>query len=185
MKQYEVDVWISLIMQFYTHPYTTKPKEQTPMYITLNQIEQYLAKTVGQERRNQNQQNGRNSDELALDNDINGFGGELAVARAINAYPDFTIMPHRRGYDLTKIENGKEYTVDVKTTRSNPGSLMAKRWKKVDDCSLYVLVHGKLPRYEIQGWVWSRELINDSNLMDNGYGKHYYMERSQLRNWRV
>ena len=48
---------------------------------------------------------------------------------------------------------------------------------------MYVLVSGRMPRYEIQGWVYSVELVNPSNLSDNGYGEHYHMEQSQLREW--
>ena len=156
------------------------------MIVTLNQVEQNLAKEVGIKRHQQNLANGTNSSaQSEPENDINGFAGELAVARVINAYPDLTIGPHRRGYDLKMRGNkGENVRIDVKTTKHNPGYLIAKHWRKVTDCDMYVLVSGKMPRYEIQGWCYSVELINRSNLSDMGYGEHYHMERSQLRVWK-
>ena len=104
----------------------------------------------------------------------------------INAYPDLSIGPHRRGFDLKMRGNqGEDVRIDVKTTRHKEGYLVAKRWRKVEDCDMYVLVSGVMPRYEIQGWVYSVELVNPSNLSDNGYGEHYHMERSQLRVWKI
>ena len=171
-------------MQFFMHHYMKnrrQPKVQT-MIVTLNEVEQTLAKTVGSKRNQQNLTNGTNSSAVANpDNDINGFAGEIAVARVINAYPDFSIGPHRRGFDLKMRGNdGKDVRIDVKTTRHQDGYLIAKKWRKADDCDMYVLVSGKM-----QGWVWSAELVNPSNLSDNGYGEHYHMERSQLREWKI
>tara|TARA_R110000744_G_scaffold55149_3_gene116664 strand:+ start:134 stop:655 length:522 start_codon:yes stop_codon:yes gene_type:complete len=162
-----------------------QPKVQT-MIVTLNQVEQELAKTVGIKRHQQNLANGTNlSAKSDPDNDINGFAGELVVARVINGYPDFSIGPHRRGFDLKMRDyNKNDVRIDVKTTRKQDGYLISKKWRKVDDCDMYVLVSGSMPRYEIQGWVWSVELVNPSNLSDNGYGEHYHMERSQLRAWK-
>ncbi len=156
------------------------------MIVTLNEVEQKLAKLVGAKRHQQNLTNGTNSSAKSdPDNDINGFAGEIAVARVINSYPDFSIGPHRRGYDLKmRGKKGQDVRIDVKTTRHQAGYLIAKKWRKVDDCDMYVLVSGTMPRYEIQGWVWSVELINPSNISDNGYGEHYHMERSQLRVWK-
>ena len=171
-------------MQYCMH-HLNIPKVKT-MIVTLNQVEQKLAKDVGIKRRQQNLDNGTNlSAKSSADNDINGFAGELAVARVINGYPDFSIGPHRRGYDLKmRGNNGENFRIDVKTTKHNPGYLIAKHWRKVEDCDMYVLVSGTMPRYEIQGWVYSVELINQSNLSDMGYGEHYHMERSQLRVWK-
>ena len=74
------------------------------MIVILNQIEADLAKTVGQERHNQNQKNGTSSSaQSKVQNDINGFGAELAVAKILNCWPDLSIGPHRRGFDLILI----------------------------------------------------------------------------------
>jgi hypothetical protein len=178
-------------MQYFMHHYTMNRRQHIPkvltMIVTLNEVEQNLAKTVGLKRHQQNLANGTNSDVVAkADNDINGFAGEIAVARVINAFPDLSIGPHRRGYDLKmRGNNNEDVRIDVKTTRHKEGYLIAKKWRKSEDCDMYVLVSGTMPRYEIQGWVWSVELINPSNLSDNGYGEHYHMERSQLRVWKV
>jgi hypothetical protein len=105
------------------------------MIITLNEMEQALAKKVGIQRHKQNLANGTNSDAVAKpENDINGFAGELAVARVINSYPDLSIGPHRRGYDLKmRGKRGEDIRIDVKTTKHNPGYLIAKKWREVTD----------------------------------------------------
>ena len=155
------------------------------MIVTLNQIEQDLAQEVGTKRHQQHLANGTNSSvQSNPSNDINGFAGELCLARVLNVYPDLSIGPHRRGFDLKmRGKRGEDIRIDVKTTRHQAGYLIAKKWRKVDDCDMYVLVSGRMPRYEIQGWVYSVELVNPSNLSDNGYGEHYHMEQSQLREW--
>ena len=155
------------------------------MKVVLNGIEADLAKIVGTQRHDQNRKNGTNLEAVRdPKNDINGFGAELAVARIINTYPDLTIGPHRRGYDLNMRWRMRHYKIDVKSTTKDPGYLMAKHWRGVEDCDMYVHVSGTMPRYTIQGWVWSDELISPANLRDMGYGKHYYMEPDQLRHWK-
>ena len=126
----------------------------------------------------QNQQNGVFSrGPRKLDQDINGMGGEIAVCKYFNRFPDLTIGPHFSGYDLTV--KGKR--VDVKTTTYNPGYLQAKPTKKIDACDLYILVYSEFPRFEILGGATSFEFIQSGNLKDMGYGPFYTLEQSQLR----
>ena len=156
------------------------------MIVILNQIEADLAKTVGQERHNQNQKNGTSSSaQSKVQNDINGFGAELAVAKILNCWPDLSIGPHRRGFDLTYTYKQQKIRIDVKSTKMNPGYLMAKPWRKVEDCDVYVHVSGTNPRYQIHGWAWAKELISPVNLSDMGFGESYHMEPSQLREFNL
>tara|TARA_R100001463_G_scaffold48759_4_gene98126 strand:- start:1093 stop:1569 length:477 start_codon:yes stop_codon:yes gene_type:complete len=156
------------------------------MIVILNSIEANLAQAVGQGRHNQNQKNGTSSSaQSKLANDVNGFGAELAVAKSLNCWPDLSIGPHRRGFDLTYIYKGKKIRIDVKSTKMNPGYLMAKKWRKLEDCDVYVHVSGTSPRYVIHGWAWSKELISPVNLSDMGFGEHYHMEPSQLREFNL
>ena len=125
----------------------------------------------------QNQKNGNHSKRQKLDPDINGMAGEIAVAKYFNRFPDLTIGPHRRGYDL--VIKGKR--VDVKTTSYNPGWLNCKTYKKIDDADIYVLVHCDLPHYTIQGGATAEDLICETNIKDSGFGPQYVLEHFQLK----
>ena len=109
----------------------------------------------------------------------------LAVAKILNCWPDLSIGPHRRGFDLTYTYKQQKIRIDVKSTKMNPGYLMAKPWRKVEDCDVYVHVSGTNPRYVIHGWAWAKELISPVNLSDMGFGKSYHMEPSQLREFNL
>jgi len=126
----------------------------------------------------QNQANGVISrGQRKLDPDINGMGGEIAVCKYFNRFPDLTVGPHYSGYDL-KVK-GKR--IDVKTTSYNPGYLQAKSTKKADACDLYILVYAEFPRFEILGGAKTHYLLQDCNLKDLGYGACYTLEQSQLQ----
>ena len=126
----------------------------------------------------QNQQNGTNSNGIRkLDPDINGVGGEIAVCRYFNRYPDLTIGPHYRGFDL-KVRNTK---IDVKTTTYLPGYLQAKTNKTSKDCDMFILVHADFPTYTIIGGIRAEEFLQDWNIKDMGYGNKYIIESSALK----
>ena len=125
----------------------------------------------------QNQTNGVTSQgPRKLEPDINGAGGEIAVCKYFNRYPDLSIGPHYSGYDL-KVKGNK---VDVKTTSYDPGYLQAKTKKKVDDCDVFILVHVSFPTFTILGGARSSDLLQDVNIQDMGYGPKYVLEQSQL-----
>jgi len=148
------------------------------MTIVLNQLETNLAVLSGTARMLQNQTNGVfTRGPRKLDPDINGMGGEIAVCKYFNRFPDLTIGPHFSGYDL-KIKGQR---VDVKTTTYSPGYLQAKQTKKQDACDIYILVHAEFPRFEILGGVTAKELIHNGNLKDTGFGMSYTLEQSQLQ----
>ena len=112
-----------------------------------------------------------------LDPDINGMGGEIAVCKYLNSFPDLSIGPHYSGYDLTV--NDKK--IDVKTTTYNPGYLTAHTKKQVNACDIYILVYAALPRFTILGYEYSANLIQECNLKDTGYGMRYTLESTQFK----
>ena len=125
----------------------------------------------------QNQTNGVISrGQRKLEPDINGAGGEIAVCKYFNRYPDFSIGPHYSGYDL-KVQGKK---VDVKTTSYDPGYLQAKTKKNPSDCDVFILVHVSFPTFTILGGARSSDLLQSINLQDMGYGPKYILEQSQL-----
>ena len=125
----------------------------------------------------QNQKNGTSFRKQKLDPDINGMAGEIAVAKYFNRFPDFSVGPHRRGYDL--IISGRK--VDVKTTTYNPGYLQPKLNKKFEDADIYLLVTADLPHYTIQGGATAQDLLRKTNIKDTGYGQFYTLEQFQLK----
>ena len=110
----------------------------------------------------QNQKNGTNFRKQKLDPDINGMAGEIAVAKYFNRFPDLSVGPHRRGYDL--IITGRK--VVVKTTTYNPGYLQCKTYKKIQDADIYLLVSADMPHYTIQGGATSHDLLRKTNIKD-------------------
>lgn len=112
-----------------------------------------------------------------LDPDINGMGGEIAVCKYFNRFPDLTIGPHFSGFDL-KVK-GKR--IDVKTTSYKPGYLQAKSTKKKEACDIYILVYACFPEFEILGGVTSEKFIHSVNIKDLGYGPTYTLEPNQLQ----
>ena len=148
------------------------------MQIILNQLEAQIAVQTGTARMLQNQNNGVISrGPRKLEPDINGAGGEIAVCKYFNRYPDLSIGPHYSGYDL-KVRGKK---VDVKTTTYNPGYLQAKTKKNPNDCDIFLLVHVSFPTFTILGGAKSTQLLQDVNMQDMGYGPKYIMEQSQLQ----
>jgi hypothetical protein len=119
-----------------------------------------------------------------LDAEINGFGAEMALAKFLNVYPDFTLTKEQGAPDLW-VSYGEErvFRVDVKHTVYGSGKLIAPRWKKPEDTDLYVLVTGRMPEFTIVGWAWAEELLLEENLRDFGYGDQglcYSMVQSKL-----
>jgi len=108
--------------------------------------------------------------------DLNGAGGELAFCKAFNIYPELTY----HGPDEYDCITSNAHRIDVKTTRYIDGRLVCVRTKKLGNCDLYVLVTGKMPKYQIVGFATEEELINKTSLKDLGHGPSYVIERNDL-----
>ena len=150
------------------------------MNITLNEAEIRLAKYIGKCRfdnaRNNgiaNQKMGSQSNQLT---DENGMGGEIALCKFLNCYPDMEIVLDLPSYDL--VYRGKR--IDAKTTTYKDGRLLATLKTSLGDADIYVLVTGQIPDYTLAGWALETELLSDSNIRDLGHGRGYCMSQSQL-----
>jgi hypothetical protein len=154
------------------------------MKIQLNVSEQNITKELSQKRyennRAENIENKKIGRQSNYETDLDGFGAELAVAKYLNIYPDFTIEPRNGGIDLT-LKSG--CTIDVKQTRYNNGKLIATMKKEKDKnvADIFVLVTGIFPAYDIVGWCKKNELINQNNVIDLGYGNTYGLNQDKLR----
>ena len=137
-----------------------------------------LAVLAGMGRMVQNQKNGVTSQgPRKLDPDVNGVGGEIAVCKYFNRYPDLSIGPHRRGYDL-KVKGSR---VDVKTTTYSPGYLQCQTTKLIQDCDIYILVYANFPHFEIIGGMHAKEFLQPWNIKDMGYGDKYIIDDTALK----
>lgn len=132
--------------------------------VILNATEQLIVEFIATERqRNKDryhvstQKQYSSLDPLELNRQ--GFGAEMAFCIWDNVYPDFAIHNNSGGYDAIDSQGRR---VDVKC--SNTNFLLAPEYKDVDECDIYVLIKGRFPTYNLVGWLYSSELINEKNL---------------------
>jgi hypothetical protein len=153
------------------------------MLVVLNAIEQELAKSVAGRRyamnRNTNTVDRKIGKQSVEETDLEGIGGEIAFCRAYNLYPD-TNLDSRPHFDAV-LSNGT--TVDVKTTKYLNGKLIAIRGKVSKPPDAYALVVGTFPNYRIAGLMRASELLQDSRLINLGYGLTFAAEQSELESF--
>jgi len=147
--------------------------------IILTRTEQQLAQYVAKQRHIYNRENniedGKIGPQSEYITDLNGIGGELAFCKLVNIYPDITTDQGQPAFDC-KIANKK---IDVKTTTWNTGHLLVKQDVK-SKCDFYVLMIGTFPHYRYAGWASAREVFNNNNLKDFGYGVTHALRQSEL-----
>jgi hypothetical protein len=153
--------------------------------ITLNRAEQVLARYLAEERFNNARQKGKPNEKVGDQpdwyTDLNGIGGEIAVAKHFNAYPDTELdLYNLPDHDLII----KHKKVDVKTTKYSDGRLLATLKKKSDSVDVYILVTGEFPTYSIVKWCFSEELIHPDNIMNLGRGDGYALDQEMLRDFK-
>lgn len=125
------------------------------MRVLLNADEARLAWIVANKRNDRDVKSGVVDRLAAIDgrdkilNSYHATGAELAVAKALNLFPDVNTDPTCiRSADLVTHEGVR---IDVKWTRRSRVSIPNNR-RRVD---VYIAVSGECPRYEIVGFVWS------------------------------
>ena len=111
--------------------------------------------------------------------DLIGIGGELAVAKALNVYPDLTIFPRVGGADLVSQKGAR---IDVKTT-DNPAGRLLVRPHSVDNADIYILVIADFPEFDLAGYATKEEVFSEGNEDDLGHGKTFVVERGSLKRW--
>ena len=100
--------------------------------IELNEAEQFICNSIASYRANNNDKNGvkdkKFRDITNFQTHLEGFAGELAFAKMINVYPDFSIYSRNCANDKGDLFwNGK--SIDVKTTHLLNGRLITPYWK--------------------------------------------------------
>ena len=155
--------------------------------ITLDRVEQGLAKAIAQMRHNNNRSesvtNAKIGPQSNEDTDLEGIGGELAFCKLFNTYPDLSVETRSslKGSDnADAVKDGK--TIDIKTTKYENGKLVAAPWKKQGKKPDYfALMTGTFPVYTFRGFMKSDELLKDSRLGSLGHGPTDIALQSELK----
>lgn len=110
--------------------------------------------------------------------DIDGVVGEYCVAKHLNVCPDLTVSARKGGADLTSVLGE---SIDVKTTRTKNGRLLATLKKAEDPCDIYVLVIVDDMGGDIIGYATKQDLFHKNNIKNLGHGNGYALDQNQLK----
>ena len=148
------------------------------MIVTLTPVEHALSRRIAMLRYESNRKKG-NVNHLRIPDkyeahEMNGFGAELAVCKALNVYPDLSIS-EAPAADLQY----KNADIDVKQSSTKSAHLLLAA-EKVKLCEWYCLVIGDMPVYDIVGFARLDDLRREENLKDFGYGATYALSQDKL-----
>ena len=147
--------------------------------IILNSAEQIVCKSLALMRyeiaRAVNRKDQQIGNQPSWQTDEDGLGGEIAVSRLLNVYPNLVLKPDA-GWDI--LYQGTK--IDVKTTRYINGRLLAKLNSRDDEVDAYLLVTGTFPEYNVVGYASRDSLLSPENIIDLGHGKGYGLSQEQL-----
>ena len=147
------------------------------MEITLTEEEVRIGRYIASQKRNLSKRNeyrelkrdGRSHLEIM----VQGLTAELAVAKALNIYPD--LDSHYSPFDLTY----KGMKINVKSTISDWNNLLIPDYQK-SESDYYILVTGTIPVLTIRGVASSEMIYRPENLVDLGKGVSYMLKQAQL-----
>jgi len=144
---------------------------------TEKRIAQFIAKCRDQACRSNNvtdkQQGKQDPNQIEYD----GILSEMAVAKKLNLYPDFTTQIRKGGYDLL----WGDKRVDVKSTRYNNVILCINLAKTVDSCDVYISTRiNDDDNVEMIGCIESYKAICEENIGDLGHGNCYVIAVDKL-----
>ena len=152
--------------------------------ITLNKVEQDLAKLIAQGRQDNNKRRGvtnqKQSDRTDWDISLEGVAGELVACKYFNAYPDTDTELDPKDYPSADLITSTGIKVDVKTAKWDENSTYFETmWSTRDnerknnaDIDCYLFVRGSFPNYEICGWQTKEDHLKLKR--PNKYGVDYY-----------
>lgn len=150
--------------------------------IKLNEIEQTICSTMAIKRYNECREAGAVNKGHLLNHplamEVDGIGGELAVARHLKIYPNLDMGMKYGGCDLVSRTGVR---IEIKTTNHKSGKILAQEWKKAEDSDIYILVTGQFPEFELAGWCYTKDLIKPENLIPQRQGKCYEWQHDDLR----
>lgn len=145
--------------------------------VRLTEVEEVMVRAVARHRMESSRSQGTADraigDLAAVVMDENGAGGEFAVARWLNAYP----FHATKRADLTY----RGWRVDVKTTQHGHGGMLVQGWSQAKPADVYFLVTGRLPQYELVGWLFHDQVFVADHAADLGRGPCWLVPQPALR----
>ena len=147
------------------------------MEITLTEEEVRISRYIANQKRELSKKNEyrelKRDDRSHLDIMIQGLTAELAVAKALNIYPD--LDSRYSPFDLTY----KGMKINVKSSIPDRNSLLIPDYQK-SESDFYILVTGAIPVLTIRGVASSEMIYRPENLVDLGKGVSYRLKQNQL-----
>jgi hypothetical protein len=156
------------------------------MKIKLNEIEDELVKQVAKARTAISRKDGVPNQKISEADDFEveyvGMAGEVAVAKAMNVFPDLSIHSRSGGYDLMSAQGNR---VEVKTTRYHSGKLVARLKASAKDSDYYVLVTGNPPNMTLRGHVRTEDFLREVNIgkLSDDAPEAYILPQEALTEW--
>lgn len=89
---------------------------------------------------------------------LNGFGGEIALARLLHIEPDWSTHPRGAGDDPFDLW-WHGFSIDVKTTHHVHGRLLVPPWKRTHPADFYCLMTGSFPTFQYHGCLPGAEVF--------------------------
>jgi hypothetical protein len=158
--------------------------------MTLNESELKLAKRIANERYQNNRDEDVDNQKIGPQSDyvtdLNGMVSEIAVAKALNVFPDLKIETGAGGTDMRY----KHLTLDIKGTEYDDGKLLAPTWKQHrPHADVFLLVtidwpdeeYDEPPELKLRGWEEAEEFFQSKHVINLGYGPTFGIEQENLR----
>lgn len=143
------------------------------MIVSLKAYEVYIAAMVGARRTISSlgsSKTGNVNADVGWHTDIEGAGGEMAVAKALDVYWDGSV-------DTYKLPDVGKY--QVRQTELSNGSLIVREGDSDDE--IFILVTGKAPLYEVRGYMLGAAAKREEFVRDpHGMSPAWFVPQGKL-----
>lgn len=152
------------------------------LMVTLNEVEQRLARFLATSRHMANRREGVPNERIGPqsdeETDLEGIAAEIAYCKIHNLYPDMQ-LEKREAADCYSFEHG---SIDVKGTTRPNGHLLV-RLQKVQKGAVdtYALMIGRFPSYRFAGWEYAKNVLRDETIKDFGHGPTHAIHHTRLK----
>lgn len=117
--------------------------------------------------------NGRTQKE----NDLFGYGAEMAFCKLVNTYPDLSWHSRTGGLD-SRLPDGTR--VDVKYSSNPKGDLLVRKdRKKPGEIDIFALLTGEFPRYYFVGYATEAEVFA-ATVSEGKWSTNYVIPQAHL-----
>ena len=146
--------------------------------VSLSATEVEIARIIGGKRREislrYERATRRDFTPSGIDNDIEAVAAEMCVAKALNIYPEWSPTKGEvPKFDL----HWETRALDIKSTQYANGNLLIPNLR--ENC-IYVLVRGKLPNYEVVGFIPGHLVKSKGQYLNQTYIPCWTIKAEQL-----